>query len=165
MLLSSLMPWPYRAMVIAALAAALFGFGWIKGASHEQAKSDAAKAAQTVFVAHVQQKQAEATVQVVTKYVDRIRTVHETGATITKEIPIYVPSDAVDLPGGFRLLHDAAALGKLPDSSRIANAASVPVADIARTVTANYETYHSIAEQLTALQEWIKAQQIASSPQ
>ena len=30
----SLIPWPYRLLALAALAVALIGFGWVKGAGH-----------------------------------------------------------------------------------------------------------------------------------
>ena len=35
-------PWPYRLLALTALGVALIGFGWIKGASHVQARWDAA---------------------------------------------------------------------------------------------------------------------------
>ena len=38
----SLIPWPYRWLALVLLAAALIGFGWIKGAGHVQAQWDAA---------------------------------------------------------------------------------------------------------------------------
>lgn len=145
----------YRWLALLALAGALLAFGWVKGASHEQAKADAANLSATARTAIVRQRQAEATVQVLTKYVDRVRTVHVAGETIIKEVPVYVPSDSPALPGGFRLLHDAAALGELPDPARIANAPAIPAQDVAATVAANYLTCHENAEQLTALQEWV----------
>lgn len=145
----------YRWLALLALAGALLAFGWIKGASHEQAKADAANHSATARTAIVRQRQAKVTVQVLTKYVDRVRTVHVAGETIIKEVPVYVPPDSPALPGGFRLLHDAAALGELPDPARIADAAAVPAQDVAATVAANYLTCRENAEQLTALQEWV----------
>jgi hypothetical protein len=75
----SLIPWPYRLLVLVLLAAALIGFGWVKGAGHVQTEWDAAVQQQTLQVATVRQKQAEATVKVVTQYVDRVRVVREKG--------------------------------------------------------------------------------------
>ena len=43
----SLIPWPYRLLALAALAVALIGFGWVKGAGHVQARWDAAVQQQT----------------------------------------------------------------------------------------------------------------------
>ncbi|KMJ53796.1 hypothetical protein ACG97_06010 [Vogesella sp. EB] len=149
----------YRWLALLALAGALLAFGWVKGASHVQDKLDAANLSATARTAIVRQRQAEATVQVLTKYVDRVRTVHAAGETIIKEVPVYVPSDSPALPGGFRVLHDAAALGELPDPARVADAPAVPAQDAAATVAANYLTCRENAEQLTALQAWVVSQQ------
>jgi len=141
-----------------ALAAAVFVTGWVKGAGQVQARWDAATGAQAVAVVTVKQRQAEATVQVVTQYVDRVHTVREVGQTIIKEVPVYVPADSPALPGGFRLLHDAAARGELPDAARAADAPGVPAQDLADTLAANYLTCRETAEQLTALQAWVAQQ-------
>lgn len=90
----TVIPWPYRLLALVLLAAALIGFGWIKGAEHVQARWDAAVQQQTLHAATVRQKQAEATVKVVTQYVDRVRVVREKGDTIIKEVPVYVPVQA-----------------------------------------------------------------------
>jgi len=156
-------PLIYRWLALLALAGALLAFGWVKGAGHVLARWDAATAKDSLHVAVVKQKQAEATVRVVTKYVDRVRTVHVAGETIIKEVPVYVPSNTPDLPGGFRVLHDAAVTGQLPDPARAADAPAVPAQDVAVTVAENYLTCRKNAEQLTALQEWVDRQrQIAA---
>ena len=73
----SLIPWPYRWLALALLAAALIGFGWVKGARHVQARWDAAVQQQTLQAAAIRERQAQATVKVVTEYVDRVRVVRE----------------------------------------------------------------------------------------
>ncbi|UDM17939.1 hypothetical protein [Vogesella sp. XCS3] len=156
--MGTLIPASYRWLAMLALAAAVFATGWVKGASQVQARWDAATGIQTVAVATVRQRQAEATVQVVTQYVDRVHTVREVGQTIIKEVPVYVPADSPALPGGFRLLHDAAVRGELPDATGVADAPPVPAQDLAATVAANYLTCRENAEQLTALQAWIELQ-------
>lgn len=70
-----LVPIPYRLQAIAFLAVALIGFGWVKGVVHVQAEWDAANTKQAQQVSVVKQRQAEATVQVVTQYVDRVKIV------------------------------------------------------------------------------------------
>ena len=168
----NLIPWPYRWLAVAALAVALIGFGWIKGASHVQVQWDAAIQQQTLRVAAVRERQAEATVKVVTQYVDRVRFVREKGDTIIKEVPIYVPVQAdaaCTINRGFVRLHDAAAAGELPEPARDADAAAAGIAlsAVAGTVAANYQTCHENAEQLRALQAWIsevRAEEQASSP-
>lgn len=138
---------------------ALVGTGWVKGAGHVQAEWDAANLSATVVNAQHGKRQTEITTQVVTQYVDRWRTVHEAGQTIIKEVPVYVPADSPALPGGFRLLHDAAATGQLPDTAGSADAPAVPAQDATETVAGNYLTCRENAEQLMALQEWVSGQQ------
>ena len=104
--------------------------------------------------------QAEATVKVVTEYVDRVRVVREKGDTIIKEVPVYVPVQAdaaCTINRGFVRLHDAAAAGELPEPARDADAAAAGIAlsAVAGTVAANYQTCHENAEQLRALQAWV----------
>lgn len=158
MMLGTVIPAPYRWLAIAGLALALFLFGWFKGSQSVHAKWDAAIAEQAIQTANVVIKQGEATIKVVTQYVDRIKVVRERGETITKEIPVYVPVDSCPLPAGFRVLHDAAAIGTIPDPARIADAEPAPAQDVAATVTSNYGTCHEIREQLIGLQHWVGEQ-------
>ncbi|MBS0576210.1 MAG: hypothetical protein JSS45_07285 [Proteobacteria bacterium] len=156
----SLIPWPYRWLVIVLLAAALIGFGWIKGAGHVQAQWDIVVQEQTLQAAAIRERQAQATVKVVTEYVDRVRIVREKGDTIIKEVPVYVPVQAdaaCTINRGFVRLHDAAAAGELPEPARDADAAAAGLAlsTVAGTVAANYQTCHENAEQLKALQVWV----------
>ncbi len=156
----SVIPWPYRLLTLAALSVALVGFGWIKGASHVQAQWDAAIQQQALQAAAVRERQAQATVKVVTQYVDRVRVVREKGDTIIKEVPVYVPVQAdaaCTINRGFVRLHDAAAAGELPEPAGDADAPSAGLAlsAVAGTVTANYQTCHENAEQLRALQKWV----------
>lgn len=90
-----------------------------------------------------------------TKVVTQIRTVYK---TITKEVPVYVPSDSCILPSGFRVLHDAAANGEVPDPSRIPDAATVPAQDAAATIAENYGACREIVQRLTDLQFWTRQQ-------
>ncbi len=156
-----MMAWPYRLLVLSAFCIALAGLGWLKGASHVQAQWDAATAAQQQAQAQIQTRQAQATVQVVTRYVDRIQVVREKGDTLIQEIPVYVPvqADAACIVHrGFVSLHDAAAAGELPTASGDpdAPAEGLAVSAVAATVVTNYQTCHENAEQLKALQDWIR---------
>jgi len=155
----SLIPWPYRWLALVVLGVALVGFGWIKGAGHVQAEWGAAAQEQNLQAATVRERQALATVKVVTQYVDRVRVVREKGETIIREVPVYVPVQAdaaCTINRGFVRLHDAAA-GELPEPARDADAAAAGIAlpAVAGTVAANYQTCHENAEQLRALQAWV----------
>lgn len=157
-LLTSLVSWPYRVLAMVLFAAALFGAGWVKGSARVHAEWDAATSKQSLQVARAQKKQAEITTQVVTKYIDKIKLVHDQGETIIKEVPYYVPSDTCILPAGFRLLHDAAARGELPDTTRSTDAQPVTAQTVATTIATNYQQSREIATQLEALQEWVMRQ-------
>lgn len=156
----SRVPWPCRLLIVAVLAAALVGVGWVKGASHVQAEWDAEVVKQSLTDARVEKAQAQATVQVVTEYVDRVKIVRQAGETIIKEVPVYVPAQAdaaCVVPRGFVRLHDAAAQGVVPEPAGYSDAAPAGVAlsAVAGTVAENYTACRANAEQLSALQSWI----------
>jgi hypothetical protein len=156
----TLISWPYRLLALDALAITLIGFGWIKGAGHVQARWDASIQQQTLHATAVRKRQAQATVEVVTEYVDRVRVVREKGDTIIKEVPVYVPVQAdaaCTINRGFVRLHDAAAAGGLPEPAGDADAtaAGIALSAVAETVAGNYQTCHENAEQLRALQAWL----------
>ena len=164
----SLIPWPYRLLALAALAVALIGFGWVKGAGHVQARWDAAVQQQTLQATAIRERQALAAVKVVTEYVDRVRIVREKADTIVKEVPVYVPVQAdaaCTINRGFVRMHDAAAAGELPEPARDADAAAADIAlsAVAGTVATNYQTCHETAEQLRALQTLVR--EMASTTQ
>ncbi len=164
----SVIPWPYRLLALAALGLTLVGFGWVKGAGHVQAQWDATVQQQAMQAAAVREEQAQATVEVITEYVDRVRVVREKGDTIIKEVPIYVPVQAdaaCTINRGFVRLHDAVAAGALPEPARDTDAAAAGIAlsTVAATVATNYQTCHETAEQLRALQTWVR--EMASTTQ
>ena len=157
----SLISWPYWALAMVIAAGTSLSLGWIAGARHVQTRWDSAVASQQMAAAEVKTQQAEAAIQVVTKYVDRIQVVREKGDTILKEVPIYVPVQAdaaCTIYRGAVSLHDAAATGELPEPSRDpdASAEGLALSALAATVVSNYQTCHENAEQLKALQGWIR---------
>lgn len=143
-----------RWAALAAIVAAAAFAGWVKGAASVKSDWDEANAVALARVDAIRVVQGEITKQVVTEYRDRIKVIRETGQTIIKEVPIYVPVDSCQLPGGFRVLHDAAARGELPDPSAGANAAPVPASDVAVTTSTNYTGCRETIEQLNKFQQW-----------
>jgi hypothetical protein len=166
--LMSIVPAPYRWLALAVLAAALLSFGWVKGAAHVQGQWDAEKQTVLVKTVTVQAKQAEASVQVITKYVDRVKVIHEKAQIITKEIPVYVTPKAdagCTVPVGFAILHDAAASGSPlpgPSGGPHDSPSGIALSAVASTVTDNYALCRSTAEQLTGLQNWVKSMREAA---
>ncbi len=157
----SLIFWLYGALTLLIAAAISLGLGWVAGSRHVQARCDSAAAEQRLAVAEAQTRQAEATVQVVTQYVDRVQVVREKGDTILKEVPVYVPIQAdaaCTIHNGFVGLHDAAAAGELPRATGDpdAPAEGLTFSAVAGTIASNYQSCHENAEQLKALQDWIR---------
>lgn len=150
------------ALLVALLVAVIYGAGWIEGAGHVNAKWEAEKKDAALAAAEQDKNHAHATVQVVTEYVDKIKVVHDKGATIIKEVPVYVPNNAdadCNIHMGFVRLHDAAAANTLPGPTGDTDAAPAGVAlsAVAATVAENYGVCHEYVEQIVGLQDWIKA--------
>lgn len=107
---------------------------------------------------------AQANTRVVTRYVDRVRTVRERGHTLIKEIPVYVTREAdaaCPVPAGFVRVHDAAAANLPVGDPRGADAAAsgLALSAAAGTIADNYATCHENAEQLSALQALLRERQ------
>ena len=149
--------WKPLALIALMLGLVATGYAW-KAHNAAQAEKIAWLTAEAGRLA-TELGREKVNVKVVTKYVDRVQVVQGRTRTIIKEVPVYVPTGTADLPAGYRVLHDAAAQGELPDPARIADAAPVPAQDAAETIVSNYGTCHETAEQVIALQDWIRAQQ------
>jgi hypothetical protein len=159
-------------LVVIALAACgvlLYSLGVASGKSAE--KANAVKADNARFEAAFEQGRALGTVKekVVTEYVERVVTVYKAGATITKEVPIYV-SKAADascvVTGGFVRVHDAGAANvPVSGGSRVTDDAGsgIALSAVAATVVDNYTDCHANAEQLTALQAWARGSHSVAS--
>lgn len=163
LLLAKLLPsWWSRAAVAALAVLALAGFVFAKGVWHERAKWEAAaERAEHDYLLAVQ-RAARVEDHVVEKFVDRWHTVTKHGATIIKEVPVYVTAAADDrcvVPRGFVRVHDAAVQNR-PLSGSAGSAdeapAGVALSAVADTVAANYGTYHEVKTQCEALQEWLR---------
>ncbi|MEA9491639.1 hypothetical protein [Xanthomonas campestris] len=150
-----------RLVILLALIALLVGgCVWqeqrVSTAQRERKQALDAKAA-----AIAERDSAKASTKIVVEYVDRVQIVREAGATITREIPIYVTQKAdaaCAIPAGFVRLHDAAATGQPAGPSTgdpDAPAAGITLSAVAGTVADNYTSCHATAAQLSALQDWI----------
>ncbi|HPA92199.1 MAG TPA: hypothetical protein PLN35_20780 [Quisquiliibacterium sp.] len=82
--------------------------------------------------------------------------------TITREVPRYVRepapacADAGLHAGGFRVLHDAAAAGVVPDPARVADAPAVGAAAAAGTIADNYAACLDWRAQVIGWQQWYR---------
>jgi hypothetical protein len=107
---------------------------------------------------------AEVTVKVVTKYIEKVKVVKEKGDVIIKEVPKYITkeSDAkCPIPNAFVVLHDSASRNEVPDAARLADegTSGTKLSTVTETVVGNYSICHQNAEQLKALQQWLREQQ------
>lgn len=146
----------------AALLAALGGYLWLTHHQLVAAEARATAAEQAAGDARGQLAQKQTSDHIVVQYVDRVQVVHERGATITKEIPVYVTAQAdarCTVPVGFARVHDAAAANVLPGPAGASDAqpSGLALSAVAGTVVDNYTTCHAVAAQLTSLQDWVRA--------
>lgn len=108
-------------------------------------------------------------VTIVTRYVDRVRAIHDTTQTLQHEIPTYVTpatDRAFPLSRGFVRLHDATATGGLPGPARDtdATASDVTASEAAGVIADNYGTCLAIREQLNAVLDRLEATNIGTVP-
>lgn len=140
------------------VAALLFCLGWTARGEHEQGQ--AAQAELDRLAKAFAQGQELGTVRdkVVTEYVDRVQVIKERGATIIKEVPVYVSvkaDAACTVNAGFVRVHDAAARSlPAPEPAGAADEApsGVALSAVAATAAENYTSCNANAEQLTQLQ-------------
>ncbi len=152
------------------LAAAIVASGWwIK---HRIAAADARAVTAEATVKRLQGElqQARLSERVITRYVDRVRVVRQRGATITREVPIYVTAKAdaaCPIPVGFVRVHDSAAQNlplDPPAGAPDAPAPGIALSTVAATVAGNYTACHETAAQLTALQAWVRGLAALETP-
>lgn len=152
-------PWQVWACAGLVIFQCLFGWYWYeKGSDSVQERWDASVARGTVIVENLKAGQNKVTTVVETKYVDRVKVVYEKGKTITKLVPQFIPDGTCDLPGGFRVLHDAAITGSIPTAADGTNGQPVSVETATTTVTENYTTCQAAITDLEGLREWVRQQ-------
>ncbi len=166
---------PIKAGIALAIVAVLAFFGWrihdygearyAAGQAATQAKWDAAVKRGQAELQRLRTAAGKVSVRTEIQYRDKVKVIREKGDAIVREVRVFVPDGSCLLPGGFRLLHDAAAAnGPVPDAARIADAAPVDAQAVAGTVTGNYATCHEDAARLSSLQDWVLAQCKANPP-
>ncbi|WP_395593039.1 hypothetical protein AB4P93_00180 (plasmid) [Pseudomonas sp. B26140] len=145
------------------------------GYSHGQANAEhaATLADNKRLTEAFEQGQALGTVKekVVTEYVYRDRVIQGRTQTLIKQVPVYV-SEAADracvVPAGFVRLHDAAAANLPapgPGGTADADPSGVALSAVAAVTVENYGTCNATANQLTALQAYIRGYQATTNQQ
>lgn len=150
---------PGRWLLYLALAGAL-ALGYLAWREHQRELGREEVREQFAREAQATDRKREVVTQVVEREVVKtVRQIEVVTETIIKEVPVYVQADLPALPGGFRVLHDAAARGQVPDPAAIHDAAPVAPAAASSTLAANYGTCHADQERLKGLQRWVTQQQ------
>ena len=162
--LTSVIPLPYRIAIGVTLLALIFGAVYYAGGVRVQKKWDLENIKTALVIAELKTKSAEKTVEVVTRYVDRVKTVVERGDVTIKYVDKYITAEDNEkcvIPESFVQLHDASSQNIVPDPNTIITgvASDVTLSDVSKTVFSNYKTHHKCVEQVLGLQDWIKTQQ------
>jgi hypothetical protein len=154
----NLIPPPYRILIAAATAVIVFGFGYLQGEAHVNAKADAAQVA--ADKAHA----ANVTKYVVLNNALSGRLAVAEGAIVTKTVEVvkYVPKHTT---GRLCLSSDAVRLLQPGDTARIGPTTSKPNAedasasasdtDIAYWVAAANKDYETCAVRLNTLIDYV----------
>lgn len=152
-------PFPYKIAFFALIIGAAFLYGYQKGSN----KSDVQIANYQKTVATLQlsleREAANIKERVVTEYVDKIQTVKEKQYVYIKQAAEVVPSQYY-LSNGWVYLHDhvASSQNGIADATRVADATASDIKDnqALAAVVDNYGICKQNAEQLIALQDYIK---------
>lgn len=154
----------YKA-VLTPIAIVLICFStWSLGIKEENQRYALEQDKQKVYIAELEKKASEKTVEVVTEYVDRVKVVKEKGKTIYEKVPVYITKESDDkcvLPNGFVVMHDSASRNEVPESAGNSNEepSGIKLSEATEVIVLNYTQYHALVEQLRSLQNWIREMQ------
>ena len=149
-------PWILLVMAV------VLGVAWFKGYQVGADKLEAYRTEQFHAATKINAQRAAVTERVVTEYI------HVAGKTkviteiVEKEVIRYADNNpGLCLDGAWRVLHDAAALNTLPETTGSPNGAAREApraAEALDTVTASYAACNRTADRLDALQGWVREQ-------
>ena len=161
-----LIPLPYRIALAAALVTALvvtpYWYGYNKAATKYKNEIAQLVTDATLLQSKLDAEIANIKVEIVTEYVDRVEVVKEKEYVYIKQAATVVPNQC-ELSDGWVYLHDASARGTDADTTRSADDSPSGVEDnqaLGRVVE-NYSICEQNAEQLIALQKFVREAQAA----
>lgn len=152
-----------RWAALAALVAAVWGHGWLKGAHHVREDWEAATAAQEAAHLVEVQRLAKAAAEIDIAWINTTTTVRERANVITKEVPVYVSAESdarCPVPVGFGRVWDADLQADLytPAAGLGNDAASgLALSDVARGVIEAKERFEVNKATAAACQAWARA--------
>lgn len=148
-----------RPLLFAAIGLAAFFAGFVGGGLYVSGKWKDAEATRAIEGVKIVTRQGAVTERVVVRWKTREPEIRTVTTTTEKEVVRYVPAAADPmLPLGWRLLHDAAAAGALPQAPPGVDVAapSVAASAAAKAVIGNYGAAHLCRAQLEELQGWVR---------
>ncbi len=158
-ILLRLLPWPHH--IVGALILALVVGGIYAKGRNDTYRAWRAKETERQLAEAKRRVALQAQIDTLASDLEAARAARQViTRTITREVPRYVQSppaqcaDAGLHAGGFRVLHDAAAGGVVPDAARLADAPAVDARAAADTIAGNYGTCLEWREQVIGWQRW-----------
>ena len=119
--LTALLPWWWRWAGLALIVVGSMGYGWMKGDQHGTKKLTDFQGQQAIAAQKIITRHGEITERVVMQYRDRVVKGDTITKTIEKKVTEYVESKPLALScmldSRWVRLHDAAAIGEIPDSA------------------------------------------------
>lgn len=145
-------------LVVLLFALTLMGFGFVTGRDFEKDRQEATTIASLRESLATTERHLSSVQEIAAKQSKARAKVRTITKEIIREVPIRIPADSPPLPGGFRVLHDAAAAGTQVDSSAPGgtDATPVPPQAAAETIAENYGEYHDLAERHRGLQDYVR---------
>lgn len=153
--------WKYVAILvgIVAILVGAYSKGYDKAEDKYLAEIAEFNAQKIILEARLQTALSTVKVEVVTEYVDRVKVVKEKEYVYRDKI-VTVPSKC-ELSDGWVRLHNASARGDDAGTTDFSNEAPSGIRDTEALdgVVRNYSICHQNAEQLEALQKWVRSAQ------
>jgi len=155
---------PVSVWVGIAVAALVIGGAWAidqngynRGVDEVRVEWENDRLMKEAEIRRLKDEQAKVVEKVTVEYRDRVKVIKEKGDEVLKLVPYFLRGECL-LTGAWRVLHDAAASGAVPDDPDRAIATADPVAGLAaaETVASNYAACRADQARLAALQQLLK---------
>jgi hypothetical protein len=152
----SLIPLPYKIIMIVMLLGGAVGFGYMKGSEAGKIAIANLKADSERQIHELEDMNAKISNKVVTQYVDRVNTIHEKEKVYVDAAKNNVPSQSI-LSNGWVYTHDISATSGDADATRSSDASPSGIKDneALLTILGNYSICHENSEQLKGLEQWV----------
>ena len=153
----SFIPLPYKIIILLVLLSGAVALGYMKGLEKSELELAKFQADANAKIAELEKANSEISNTVVTKYVDRVKTVKEKEYVYLDQAKNDVPPQH-DLSNGWVYLHDTSAKGLPAVPARSSDEGSSGIKDniALGTIASNYSVCYQNSEQLRALQKWLR---------